>query len=163
MWWKLCIKEEEQTGTKKVWGLDNHKRKQVQEPSKLRIPQSCKKYSHCQCFCGWHYCQSGWRLRIWWWWSPWSWLRKLWSTFLCQWWRHRHRLWGGGGGRGGGGRSPGLVTQCNKIYLFINLVLLCTCFCCPVTLFPYLKHNKIRKKIFEYIRSFERIFEYIRM
>ena len=28
---------------------------------------------------------------------------------------------GGGGGRGGGGGSPGLVTQCNKMCLFINL------------------------------------------
>ena len=31
---------------------------------------------------------------------------------LCQWWRHRHRLWWG---------SPGLGTECNKVD-FINKV-----------------------------------------
>ena len=42
------------------------------------------------------------------------------------------RSGGGGGGKGGGGGSPRLVTQCNKMYLLINLFLTCTCFCCPV-------------------------------
>ena len=69
---------------------------------------------------------------------------------------------GGGGGKGGGGGSPGLVTQCNKMYLFINLVLSCTCFCCPVALFPYLKHTQIRRKysnIFGALTEYSNIFE----
>ena len=51
------------------------------------------------------------------------------------------------------------------MYLFINLVLSCSCFCCPVALFPSLKHKQIRQKysnIFGASSEYSNIFECIK-